>query len=172
LWDDESSQALADKHVGLAKATGALAVLPSALTARITAQVFVGELAAAERLVVEQRSLTDAMGICMPPCGALIHAAWRGCDDAGMLFNHAIRQMEALGESGALRLIDYCRAVVNMGLGRYDEALMAAMAADAFEADGFAIHPHGLSEIVESAVRIGEIEVANSCKRPAACLRA
>jgi DNA-binding CsgD family transcriptional regulator len=162
LWDDESFEELAKVHLRLARETGALSVLPSALTRRIVAHVLTGELAAAERAVEEQRSLADTMRIDVPPYGATLHAAWRGHDEAEAILDGAVAQIEGRGESGALTMVHHCRAIVNMGLGRFDAAFMAAMAADTCEDDGFAIHPHGLSEVVESAARVGEFEVAKS----------
>jgi hypothetical protein len=48
LWDDESYELLSGRHIELGRAGGLLAVLPTALTTRIVAQAFSGQLTAAD----------------------------------------------------------------------------------------------------------------------------
>jgi DNA-binding CsgD family transcriptional regulator len=156
LWDDASYEVLAARHIELARQTGMLAVLPTALTTRIVAHTFAGQLAAADQLIAELRTLSDAMGIPMPPYGPLFVAGWRGREEAAStVIDVAIPEATSRGEGGALAFADYARAVLYNGLGRYHEALSAATATDAFEAEGFVICPQGLVELVEAAVRTG-----------------
>ena len=55
---------------------------------------------------------------------------------------------------------DYARAVLYNGLGRYQEALVAATSMDAFDTEGFDIYTAGLLELIEAAVRSGATEQA------------
>ena len=78
LWDDESAYALSDRHLQIARKTGALSELPLALGSHTPVLVFCGELAAAASLVEEARSVREAAGVTEAPHGALVLAAWRG----------------------------------------------------------------------------------------------
>ena len=57
LWDDESWDVLAARHVELAREAGALAVLPLALNTRVGLHLCAGELAAAASLVEEVKTV-------------------------------------------------------------------------------------------------------------------
>jgi DNA-binding CsgD family transcriptional regulator len=161
LWDDASYDALSARHIDLGRGMGLLAVLPIALTSRVVAHAFFGELEAAEMLIADQRALTEAMGIPTPPYGPLLVAAWRGKEqEAFAAIDVAIPDITARGEGGGLAFADYALAVLNTGLGRYQEALTAASSTDAFDSEGFSIYPQGLAEIIEPAVRVGAYEQA------------
>ena len=156
LWDDESYELLSARHVELARKSGLLAVLPTALTTRIVASAFAGEFDAADRLIVEMRVLTDAMDVSMPSYGPLFVSGWRGEETAlAEVSRAAVEQNSGRGEGAGLAFADYAHAVLNNGLGHYEEALAAATSIDAFEAEGFVIYTAGLVELIEAAVRSG-----------------
>jgi DNA-binding CsgD family transcriptional regulator len=156
LWDDESYDILSARHVELARASGLLAVIPTALTTRIVASAFAGELSTADRLITEMRVLTDAMDVAMPSYGPLFLAGWRGGETAFTEVSRAaVEENTQRGEGAGLAFADYARAVLCNGLGRYDEALVAAASTDRFEAEGFVIYTAGLVELIEAAVRSG-----------------
>ena len=156
LWDDESYELLSARHVELARESGLLAVLPTALTTRIVACGFAGEFDAADRLIVEMRVLTDAMDVSMPSYGPLFVSGWRG-DEAAVaeVSRAAAEENSGRGEGAGLAFGDYARAVLNNGLGHYEEALAAATSIDTFDAEGFVIYTAGLVELIEAAVRSG-----------------
>src|SRR5262249_38338430 len=83
LWDDESYEVLSARHIEIAREAGVLAVLPTALTTRIVASAFFGQLTAAEELIGEMRALTDAIGIPAPAYGPVVVCAWRGQEESG-----------------------------------------------------------------------------------------
>ena len=56
LWDDALWEAISERHVQIARETGALAELPLALSQRVYAHLFAGELTTAASLVDEIRS--------------------------------------------------------------------------------------------------------------------
>ena len=62
LWDDEKWDALCDRHVRLARDTGALRELPLALTISAYLKIFAGDLAAAGPLIEELQAVMQATG--------------------------------------------------------------------------------------------------------------
>ena len=154
LWDDESYDVLSARHIEIGRAAGALAVLPTALTTRIVACAFTGQLAVAEELIEEMRALTAAMGTPVPAYGPVFVSAWRGREEAALaVIDGAVREFTVSGEGAVLAFADYARAVLCNGLGRYQEALTAAAATDALEDEGVTIVTQGLAELVEAAAR-------------------
>ena len=156
LWDDESYELLSARHIELGRASGMLAVLPTALTTRIVASAFAGEFIVADRLITEMRVLTDAMDVAMPSYGPLFLSGWRGNETAlAEVSRAAMEENTSRGEGAGLAFADYAQAVLYNGLGRYDEALAAATSIDAFATEGFVIYTAGLVELIEAAVRSG-----------------
>ena len=79
LWDDETWEELATRHVRIARETGALAVLPLALTYRSGTHLHAGEFAAAAALIEEADALTRSIGSAPPLMyTTIVLAAWRG----------------------------------------------------------------------------------------------
>ena len=62
LWDDARWEAISERHVQIARETGALGELPLALSQRVYVHLFAGELTAAASLVDEIRAATEATG--------------------------------------------------------------------------------------------------------------
>jgi DNA-binding CsgD family transcriptional regulator len=161
LWDDESYDVLSARHIEIGRASGLLAVLPTALTTRIVALAFSGQLAAAEQLIDEMQVLTDAMQVPTPSYGPLFVAAWRGRDtELDDVRRIAVAEATARGEGGGLAFADYATAVLCNGQARYREACDAATATDRFETEGFVIYTAALVELVEAAARCGELALA------------
>jgi hypothetical protein len=77
LWDDETWDTLAGRHVELAREAGALAVLPIALNTRIGVHLAAGEFAAAGSLLEEVRAISDATSTHLAPYVGLALAAFR-----------------------------------------------------------------------------------------------
>jgi len=160
VWDDESAYTLSYRHLRIARETGALTELPLALGSRTPVLVFCGEFAAATSLVEEAQSVRDAMGVDEAPYGALIVAAWRGqVDAANELIEVTLREAGARGEGVGIAISEYAHAVLCNSTGRYDEALVAARRA-CEDRDEMVAHNWGLTELVESATRTGQLELA------------
>jgi DNA-binding CsgD family transcriptional regulator len=159
MWDDDSAAVLSHRSVRIARETGTLSELALALSARSPVLVFCGELSAAASAVAETQSVEAATGIRSAPYGAMILAAWRGqMRETEELVELTRQDARARGEGVALAICDYARAVVCNSLGQYDEALVAARSASAFEE--VVVENWGLSELVEPAVRTGRIDLA------------
>jgi DNA-binding CsgD family transcriptional regulator len=160
VWDDESWSALSTRHIDMARAAGALGVLPLTLHSRAVAHVFAGELDAAASLVGELDAVIDATGMTLAPYAAVVLAAWRGREqEVSDLIETTLDDAVGRGETLGLLLAQWARAVLANGLRRYDEALRAAQEA--------AEHPHdpapahwALSELVEAAARNDRTELA------------
>jgi DNA-binding CsgD family transcriptional regulator len=159
LWDDESSYVLSERHLQIARKTGALSELPLALGSRTPILVFCGELSAAASLVEEARSVVEAMGVNEAPYGALTLAAWRGqAREARDLIEVTMREASSRGEGVGVAICEYTRAVLCNGLGQYEEALVAAGSASEYQE--VVAENWGLTELIESATRTGRTDLA------------
>jgi DNA-binding CsgD family transcriptional regulator len=164
LWDDARWEAISERHVQLARETGALGELPTALSQRICVHIFAGELTAAATLVDEIRAASEATGSHLAPYGAVVLAAFRGREfEAVSLIAEGRGDVTRRGEGIGLSVLDWAQAVLYNGLGQYEEARAAALRATAY--------PHNLSssnwgmpELIESAVRAGTPELAASAR--------
>jgi DNA-binding CsgD family transcriptional regulator len=158
LWDDERWRALSERHVQIARVTGALAELPLALSQRIYVHLFAGELTAASALVQEIDAVTEATGTDLAPYGAVGLLALQGdATEATHLIDRSRADVTRRGEGIGLSALDWAEAVLYNGLGRYEEARDAALRVTQ--------HPHdlstsnwGLAELVEASVRAGTPE--------------
>jgi hypothetical protein len=102
-------------------------VLPLALTQRIAAHTFAGELTAAAALGEELHAVTEATRSEIRPYGALLLAVWRGCKArASELIEATTKQALARGEGVGLTIAHWASAVLYNSLGRYEEAFAAA----------------------------------------------
>ena len=84
VWDDESWDVVSARHLELARAAGALAELPLALSSRAVMLTFSGELAAAEALLHELKTVTEATGDSLATDPAMSLAAFRGSSGRGI----------------------------------------------------------------------------------------
>ncbi len=123
LWDDETWHDLAARAVGLARGSGALNVLPTALTYRAVVHVHTGEFGAASDLIQEAGAIARATGGTPVVYASLLLAAYRGVEPAASdLIATCIRDATARGEGRAVGLAEHATAVLGNGLGRYDDA--------------------------------------------------
>ncbi|WP_349290893.1 helix-turn-helix transcriptional regulator [Actinoplanes solisilvae] len=160
-WDDDALRLLAERHVRLARGAGALAVLPLALNARGLLHFFEGDLGEATAGVDEIETITTATGMRLTHYGALALAAWQGRKaEAERLCASAVREATARGEGVGLSNVQWTRAVLYNGLGRYAEARDAASAASADGPVPGAAAQFGPAELVEAAVRCGDTALA------------
>jgi DNA-binding CsgD family transcriptional regulator/tetratricopeptide (TPR) repeat protein len=160
LWDDETWHELDGRFVQLARDTGAVAVLPTALISRVGLLLFGGELEAAASLIEEAEAVTAVAGGHLTPYGALGLAALRGREaEAAELIEATREEVVSRGEGSGLGLIHWTRAFLDNGVGRYDDALAAAEQVPQFPT---AMHYARwvLPELIEAAVRSGKPERA------------
>jgi DNA-binding CsgD family transcriptional regulator len=159
LMDDGSWHALVTRQVDLARQAGALTVLPTALRTQMIIQVVSGELDDAAALQLDVQAVVDAAGTQLAAYGAGFLAAWRGDERlATELIAATIADVTRRGEGMGVSVSHLSSAVLNNGLGRYQEALEAAKRACEFEDLG--LYAWGLSELVEAATHLGEHDAA------------
>ena len=161
LWDSESWDVLCERQVDLARATGALSVLPLALSQRVSTSIFKGRMAEAATLIEEIEATSDAIGIELPPYAALLFAAWKGREaETRRLIDTTIDDVTQRGETLAITAAHWAGAVLYNGLGRYEEALSAAVRGSEYPEDlGFSTW--SLVEMIEAAVRSGNRDHAS-----------
>ena len=159
LSDDELAHLLASRHVRLARASGAVAALPSALVFLSATMVLMGEFARAAELAAEGNAIVLATGAAPLRYADLALAAWRG-REAETTELQAAGDLEAAGSvSGpAVAFAQYALSVLHNGLGGYEAALAAAVRA--CEGGELLESNSALAELVEAAVRAGQPERA------------
>jgi DNA-binding CsgD family transcriptional regulator len=164
LWDDEGWERLSDLHVQLVRETGALGDLAVALGHRGQMHVFAGELALAASLQEALREATELTGSPLAPYHAVGLAAMRGREaEARQFFDTARGEVNGRGEGAGLSFIDWAESVLYNGLGRYEEALAAARRV--VEHTELVPLNWAMPELIESAVRVGAMELAAETDR-------
>jgi DNA-binding CsgD family transcriptional regulator len=164
IWDDEHARRLSRSSVDIARETGTLSELALALSAHTPILVLCGELSGAAATVSETESVHEATGILSAPYGALILSAWRGRPhETTDLIETTEREAEARGEGIGVAISAYARAVLCNGLGRYEDALAAAVVAS--EHQEVIAENWGLSELIEPATRTGRTDLAAEAEK-------
>ena len=164
LWDDTGWETLSERHVRLARRTGALSDLPLALTQRVYMHLLAGELTAAASLVDEIEAATDAMGSTLAPYGKVGLAALRGREvEAVELIGRTRTEVTRRGEGIGVSVVDWAEAVLYNGLARYEDARSAALRV----VDLPDLNPSTwvMPEVIEAAVRAGTPELAADTHR-------
>ncbi len=159
LWDDTGWETLSERHVRLARRTGALSDLPLALTQRVYMHLLAGELTAAASLVDEIEAATDAIGGTLAPYGKVGLVALRGREaEAVDLIGRTRTEVTRRGEGIGASVVDWAEAVLYNGLARYEDALSAALRV----VDRPDLNPSTwvMPEVIEAAVRAGTPELA------------
>ena len=165
LFDLEAHDAVARRRVRTARATGALAMLPVALSCLAWNELLGGRVESGEALAAEAVEIAVATGMPSMP-GAqeimgLAMLAWRGEDEgarhyAGAVCAEAASRSQGLG----IVLAEFCLTTLDLGLGRYDEARLHALAV--FKDDPLYIGSIALADTVEATSRAGDAETAQA----------
>ena len=172
LWDDDAWFELASSQAELARATGALILLPFALDYLAAFHIQAGNLSLASALIEEAQSLDLGVRAETLPYVPLRLAAWRGDVSTALnLVEVMIGGAHSRGEGCAVTVAEYATAILYNGLGEYELAFEAAQKAAA--ADEIATSSWALSELVEAAARSGRQEIAREsldrlCERTSA----
>jgi DNA-binding CsgD family transcriptional regulator len=160
VWDFDTCVAAATRDVQVARELGALDVLSVAVNVLSQAVALSGDFPGAALLIAEAHAVTEATGALVAPYGALVLAALRGQEDeASRLIDATIKEATPGGQGTAVQYAHWANAVVMNGLGRYDDALAAAIRASDDTPELF-LSAWSLSELVEAASRTGNAELA------------
>jgi DNA-binding CsgD family transcriptional regulator/tetratricopeptide (TPR) repeat protein len=159
LWDDDLWHEVGATAARLAREAGALAMLPLALATRAGSHVFAGEFDAAAALIEEANTIAAATGYAPVRYHAISLTVWRGAEaEALRLLEGTTALAGSRGEGRVTGLIGCFTAILNNGLGRYEEALRAAQ--QACEHEDLGPYRMSLAELIEAGVRCGERDAA------------
>ncbi len=160
LWQPDSPGAIAEQCVRVARETGSLAALPDALAQLACFRVRQGDLAEADRLLLElDRGDAPARGEQSLPVAVLL-AAYRGLEpEARRLIDESNSHLTSDVRGLGTVVVQLAGLVLNNGLGRYDDALRdgGGLLGDA---EPVTRPVWALPELVEAAVRTGSNDVA------------
>jgi len=161
IWEYEGWDKLTAHHIRAAREAGLLAELPLALTTRVGVHLLAGDTKAAAVLVDEADALARATGDGIAPrYGALALAAHRGREDeVTKLARAATDDFLARGEGLGIAATNWTIAVLNNGLGRYDDAFAAAAEATRIYGEIW-FSTFASVELIEAACRSGRQERA------------
>jgi DNA-binding CsgD family transcriptional regulator len=161
VWEDETWHQLTARALKFGRTTGALTVLPVALSYRAGVEVQAGRFAVASALIQEADAITDAAGTTPLRYASLVLAAWRGQEvSVRALSESSIGDATVRGEGRAIAWAEYATAVLNNGIASYPTALSAAQ--QACERDDLGLLNWALPELIEASVRSGDFELASS----------
>jgi DNA-binding CsgD family transcriptional regulator len=153
VWDYDRCLEIGTRAVELARDTGALEVLAVADNACGQAAAFGGDFASAALLIAEVEAVKEATGTRIAPHAALALAGLRGREaEASELIGGIIAKATADGQGTALQYARWASSVLMNGLGRYEEALAAAVEASEHTPE-LHIASWALSELIEAATR-------------------
>jgi DNA-binding CsgD family transcriptional regulator len=161
IWDYKGWDLLTAHHIRAAREAGLLAELPLALNTRVGVHLFAGETKAAAALIDEADALARATGDGIAPLyGALGLAAHRG-DEAELarLVRAGHEDFLARGEGLGVTAMNWVTAVLNNGLGQYDDAFTAAVEATRIPGEIW-FATYASVELIEAACRSGRPERA------------
>jgi DNA-binding CsgD family transcriptional regulator len=155
LWDCDGWYAVAARNVQVVRDAGELAALPTHLTYLGMATAWIGDFASTESLIAEIDSAAAVTGSRLPPYALLRLRALQGREDETAA---AIERCGGQGTTAPRAL--WATAVLNNGLARYAQAASAARLAVSEAALNHWVFVWMLPELVEAAVRIGDIGLA------------
>ena len=152
LWDDESFVQIADRLVDSARRTGAAVESPGAFGMAATAALLTGDFTAAASFIDQTDAMITVIGTVQAPHGRLALAAWQGRTDAEA-------DPAANLRAASLGIHAYTAALLYNGLGRYEEALEAALGGSEIAGQlGYSLW--ALPELAEAASRCGRLDLA------------
>jgi len=166
LWDVVSWDAVITRQVQLARDAGALAQLATALQGKGIVVTWSGDFSEAASVVAEADAVTAATGIRIASYGRMLLAAYQGREaEASALLTTTIENATARGEGVGVQFARWTTALLFNGLGRYEDARVAARQASDAAPELFishwALESHwALAELVEACVRSGNSSLA------------
>jgi DNA-binding CsgD family transcriptional regulator len=156
VYDDESWDVLSARLIELGRHAGALTVLPIGLNLRFAIELFAGEFAIAESLAEETQAVSELTRSDLAPYGSLLLAAWRGREHETLrLIEAGTRAILTRGEGQWLTATHWATAVLYNGLGRFEEARVAAEQAREYPYE-LGLSNWALVDLIEAAARSGE----------------
>ena len=160
LWDDVGWRAMLVRQVQIARDVGALDQLPIDLGALGTDAAWRGDFAVAATLIAETDAVCAATGSRSAPFAAMLLASLRGDQtEAAPLIEATIAEATAEGQGIAVTYAHWAAAILANGLGRYADALAAALQASQ-DSPALYMAMWALPELIEAATRTGNAHIA------------
>jgi DNA-binding CsgD family transcriptional regulator len=160
LWDYDSGLEIPRRAVQLARDSGALEVLAVANNVCGQAAVWGGDFELATLMAAEVEAVKEATGSRIGPYATISLVGFRGREaEASPLLEAVLTGAAASGQGTAVQYAHWAKSVLMNGLGRYEEALAAAVAATEGTPQIF-IAAWALSELIEAATRTGNAQRA------------
>jgi len=160
LWDDQQWIALSERHLTLSREAGALARLPLDLASLAHTLAWRGEFAAAESAIAEANLVTEFIRTEFPPRSAMQLAALRGHEeDVLSMAETSIAYANAMGQESSILWANWAEALLFNGLGRYEEARVAAEKVTNAEFDVL-LPGWAFPELIEASVKTSKTELA------------
>jgi DNA-binding CsgD family transcriptional regulator len=158
-WDTQETLVAAQAQV--ARDTGALVQLRTAVMGLTTVYVMRGEFGVAARMVAEERLIAEATGTPSVTTNAALLAAWQGRpQQASELIRATVREATARNAGYVVGFANCAAAVLYNGLGRYGDACDAVWSA--WQHQPVALGVFAVPELAEAAARTGEVPLARS----------
>ncbi len=161
LWDPDAYRFVAESLETAARQQGSLLALQRALLNSSAAEVREGRLSAARTRFTELVDITEAVGG-FSSFFALLDVellAWEGEEVAARTrINDLIESATTFGSGAGILSGYYAMAILELGLGRYPEALTSAQALEDGRQPFYS--PFALPLIVEAAMRCAEVKTA------------
>jgi DNA-binding CsgD family transcriptional regulator len=160
VWDIETFHAIAVRNVQLVRNAGAVAQLPLHLWQLALCSTWIGDLPGAASLAAESESVAAATGSSFAPYTLLRLRALQGSEAELSALVASTTELTAAKGQAVSTSRHWADAVLWNGLGRYEEAALAAQEA---ASDIVTRRPAmwALPELVEAAARSGETELAH-----------
>jgi DNA-binding CsgD family transcriptional regulator len=152
LGDDHALYSLGKQLEETARKHGAVPALSNALLFTGTSELFAGALGRARELFTEREAIEEALG---DNCrvGEVLLLAWQG--HTGTRAKAAAEADAATGRGLGWKLVflEYALVVLELGLGRYAQALASAPYG---YADNVIVNAFALPDLIEASVRCGQ----------------
>src|SRR6516225_6802182 len=158
VWDEESWHAIVAGELQSCREAGLLAQLVIWADAMALLTTWRGDFAAAASVIAEAKAIATATGT-RAPLGAVLLAGFRGAEaEAARLIEAMITAARAAGQGVAVQWPQWAAAILCNGLGRYENALASAHAAE--QAPELYTSMWALPELIEAASRTGQTRLA------------
>jgi DNA-binding CsgD family transcriptional regulator len=164
LWEDQLWRDLAVTAVRLCRGSGALTALPVALGYLAAVEVHAGEFASAAALVDEADQLSAAIGQARVGYPSSLLMAWQGDEERALEFSSwGLGDALSRGEGRAQGGVGLFRAIFANSHSEFGAAL--GFARQVCEFEDLILFGPALVELIEAAVRLGELQEASAALR-------
>jgi DNA-binding CsgD family transcriptional regulator len=162
LWDEDTWTEITVRQTQVAREVGALEQLPLYLNSQAMMLAWRGDFPAATLMVAEFDAVCEATGSRMAPYAKMFLAALRGNEaEVSALTKAALDEAAANGQGVNVPYANWVTAILCNALGRYAEALPAALEATDYMPELF-VSTWAVPDLIEAASRVGNTAVARS----------